>query len=153
MGLRRAQNSKALQQSNSEESLWLSSAPTTTTLGRVPSSCIWLPANWHLIPGSASGIWRSLPDTNLHDFFHLFRNCSDNVALAPSRVFCLAFKTFHHLLFPHQISLHPPISLISTFLSGLHPPPGILLDAPFAMSIPWSSPHLQDPLKPLLIFP
>lgn len=49
----------------------------------VPSPCAWLPANRHLIPGSASGAWRSLPGTNLHDFFHCSEIVSDALPSAP----------------------------------------------------------------------
>lgn len=152
MGPRRTQNSKALQNSNSEETPWRLPAPTTTTLGRVLSLYAWLPASQHLIPGSASRIWRSLPCINLQDVFHLFRNCSDNIVSAPTRVF-KGIQNLPSSTFPHQISLHPLISLTFTCLSGLHYPPGILSDAIFDMSIPWNLPHFQDPLKPLLISP
>ena len=90
--------------------------PYHHTLGRVLSLCAWLPANQHLSPGSASRIWGSLPWINLQGVFHLFRNCSDNIAL-PEQESSKAFKTFQHLLFPTRSACtHSYLQFLPAFL-------------------------------------
>lgn len=77
-----------------------------------------------LIPGSASGIWRSLPGTNLYDSFTFSEIVSDTLDSVLSTGFCLACKTRHQLRSPSLISLHQSITLISTFFSSPQALPG-----------------------------